>query len=77
MSFDAFQKDINSLHDIFPEATIFTSVHPTDSESDSASEGEDPNYLSVFSLFSQLSTLEISDYNIEKFIEKYKQYTIT
>ena len=29
--------------DIFPEATIFTFLHPTDSETDSASEGEDPS----------------------------------
>ena len=50
MSFDAFQNDLHRLHDIFPEDTIFTSVHPTDSETDSVSEGEepeDPNYLSL------------------------------
>ena len=75
MSFDAFQNDLHSLHDVFPEVTIFTSVYPT--ETDSASEGEDPNYLSVSSLFSQLSTSDISDQNIEKVTEKYKQYTIT
>ena len=47
MSFDAFQNDLHSLHDMIPEATVFKSVHSTDSETDSASEGEDPNYLSV------------------------------
>ena len=77
MSFDAFQNDLHHLHDIFPEATIFTSVHPTDSETDSVSEGEEPNYFSVSNLFSQLSTSEISVQNIEDVIQKYKQYTIT
>ena len=58
ISFDAFQNDLHSLHDIFPEATIFTFVHPTDSETDSASEGEDTNYLSVKPF---LSTIYIRD----------------
>ena len=77
MNFIAFQNDLDSLHDIFPEATIFTSVHPTDSETDSASEGEDPNYLSMSGLFSQLSISDICDQNIEKVNENYKQYIIT
>ena len=50
MSFDAFQNDLNSFNDIFPEATIFTSVHQIDSETDSVSEGRDPNYLPMSSL---------------------------